>query len=74
MVEDVTVIEDSLLERIVPRLAEVPGVVAVVLGGSRSRGTGVPTSDYDIGLYFGGDRCLDTERLLETARDLSRDS
>jgi predicted nucleotidyltransferase len=73
MVEDVTVIEDSLLERIVPRLAEVPGVVAVVLGGSRSRGTGVPTSDYDIGLYFGGDRCLDTERLLETARDLVDD-
>ena len=68
-----TVIEDSLLERIVPRLAGVPGVVAVVLGGSRSRGTAIQTSDYDIGLYFGGDRSLDTSRLLETARDLVDD-
>jgi predicted nucleotidyltransferase len=68
-----TAIEDPLLERIVPRLAEVPGVVAVVLGGSRSRGTAIPTSDYDIGLYFGGDTPLDTRRLLETVRDLVDD-
>jgi predicted nucleotidyltransferase len=68
-----TAIEDPVLERIVPRLAEVPGVVAVVLGGSRSRGTAIPTSDYDVGLYFGAETSLDTRRLLEKARDLVDD-
>jgi predicted nucleotidyltransferase len=68
-----TAIEDPVLERIVPRLAEVPGVVAVVLGGSRSRGTAIPTSDYDVALYFGAETSLDTRRLLEKARDLVDD-
>ena len=68
-----TAIQDPLLERIVPRLAEAPGVIAVVLGGSRSRGTAIPTSDYDLGLYFGGDTSLDTRRLLETVRELVDD-
>jgi predicted nucleotidyltransferase len=73
VVEDMTAIQDPLLERIVPRLAEAPGVVAVVLGGSRSRGTAIPTSDYDLGLYFGGDTSLDTRRLLKTVRELVDD-
>ena len=49
------VVLDPLLTCIVPRLAGVPGVVAVVLGGSRARGTGNAASDYDIGLYYGPD-------------------
>ena len=36
------------------RLAEMPGVVAVVLGGSRATGTHRPTSDWDFGLYYEG--------------------
>lgn len=63
-------INDAMLTRIVPRFAEVPGVVAVVLGGSRARGTAKATSDYDIGLYYAADEPLDTERLLEVARRL----
>jgi predicted nucleotidyltransferase len=39
-------VTDPILTRITPRLAEVPGIVAVVLGGSRARGTARPTSDY----------------------------
>jgi hypothetical protein len=61
---------DVLLTCIVPRLAEVPGVVAVVLGGSRARGAANATSDYDIGLYYGPGEALDTGRLLEVARTL----
>jgi hypothetical protein len=61
---------DPLLTRITPRLAEAPGVVSVVLGGSRGRGTANAASDYDIGLYYGSDEPLDTERLLNIARDL----
>jgi predicted nucleotidyltransferase len=48
------------------RLAEVPGVVAVVLGGSRARGTHRPDSDVDLGVYYRGDLALtDLRRLAE---------
>jgi hypothetical protein len=59
---------DPLLQRIVPVLAEVPGVAAIALGGSRARGTATETSDYDIGLYHSTERPLDTDRLLQAVR------
>lgn len=37
---------DSLMERLIPRLADVPGAAAIVLGGSRARGTSISDSDY----------------------------
>jgi hypothetical protein len=43
------------LERIAPRLAEIPGVEAVALGGSRAWGAGRDDSDWDFGLYYRGD-------------------
>ncbi len=61
---------DTLLERIVPALADVPGIDAMVLGGSRARGTAHDTSDYDIGLYYSAANELDTDRLLQVARNL----
>jgi hypothetical protein len=64
---------DPLLERIVPSLAKLPGVVAVVLGGSRARGTGKSNSDYDIGLYYGRETALDTSRLLAAVKNLVDD-
>src|SRR5918994_1034069 len=64
---------DPPLTRIVPRLAAVPGVVGVVLGGSRARGTANAASDYDVGLYYGPDDPLDTGRLLDAARELADD-
>lgn len=42
----------ALLERIVPAFADVRGVCAIVLGGSRGRGVHHAGSDYDIGLYY----------------------
>ncbi len=66
--------DDVLLPRLVASLAIVPGVVAVVLGGSRARGTANQGSDYDIGLFIGPDRTLDTERLLGVVRTLVDDS
>src|SRR5438552_18674537 len=65
---------DPLLRRIVPQLAEVPGVAAVVLGGSRARGTADAASDYDVGLYYGPDQPLDTQRLLSVVRELVDDA
>jgi predicted nucleotidyltransferase len=39
---------------IVPKLAELPGVRAVVLGGSRAQGREGPDSDWDFGVYYRG--------------------
>ena len=36
------------------RLAQVPGVVAVTLGGSRASGSATDDSDWDFGLYYRG--------------------
>jgi predicted nucleotidyltransferase len=47
---------------LVADLAEIPGAVAVVLGGSRATTTHRPDSDWDIGLYYrGSQRSLDPE-------------
>ena len=61
---------DPILTRVVPELAEVGGVEAIALGGSRARGTANASSDYDIGLYFSSTRPLDTDRLLQAVRTL----
>lgn len=42
----------EFLSHIVERLAGVPGVLAIALGGSRARGWQSANSDYDIGLYY----------------------
>lgn len=53
----------DLLARITEALAPVPGVAAVVLGGSRALGTHHPGSDYDVGLYYQPDHPIDTAAL-----------
>ncbi|MFK0026363.1 DUF4037 domain-containing protein [Streptomyces sp. NPDC090798] len=40
------------IEDMAKRLAEVPGVVGVMLGGSRARGEHRPESDWDLGVYY----------------------
>ena len=45
-------IEDDRLHAIADRLVAVPGIEAVVLGGSRARGTHHPDSDVDLGLSY----------------------
>jgi hypothetical protein len=42
------------LQLFVERLAQIPGVVAVSLGGSRATGQARPDSDWDFGLYYRG--------------------
>ncbi|GLQ58160.1 DUF4037 domain-containing protein [Devosia nitrariae] len=43
---------DPIIDRLLPVLMGVPGIAAIVLGGSRARGTAHQGSDYDIGLYY----------------------
>jgi hypothetical protein len=51
------------------RLAEIPGVVAVALGGSRAIGTHRPDSDVDLGLYYRGS--LDVTALRNLAAEVA---
>ena len=48
---------------LVERVARVPGIKAVTLGGSRARGMARPDSDWDIGLYYRGG--IDTDAIRE---------
>jgi len=59
--------DDPSLIALGERLASVGGVVAVVLGGSRARGTHRPDSDTDLGLYYRGDLDLAALRALASA-------
>ena len=62
-----TAVNDAtLLERITMALATVGGVSAIVLGGSRARGTATEDSDYDIGLYYEPSAPLDIAALKST--------
>lgn len=42
----------AILDKIVAVLWTVSGIKAIVLGGSRARGTHSPSSDIDIGIYY----------------------
>ena len=42
------------MEQLATKLAAIPGVVAVTLGGSRASNTAVEGSDWDFGLYYRG--------------------
>ncbi|KPU45420.1 nucleotidyltransferase domain protein [Oxobacter pfennigii] len=43
---------EKILNMIGEELAGIPGIIGVVLGGSRARGTNQPDSDIDIGIYY----------------------
>lgn len=42
------------MDAIAAKIAQVPGIVGVMLGGSRARGTHRPDSDWDLGVYYRG--------------------
>lgn len=57
---------NSLLP-LVEDLKTVPGIRAIVLGGSRARGSGDASSDTDLGIYYDPKRPLDTAALSQVA-------
>jgi predicted nucleotidyltransferase len=61
---------ESLIERIVDNVRQVDGVKAIVLGGSRARGTHRSTSDVDLGIYYHPDSPLDLNALSKVATQL----
>ncbi|BFO20601.1 nucleotidyltransferase domain-containing protein [Streptomyces sp. KM77-8] len=46
--------DQAFLDRTADRLATLPGVRAVTLGGSRAQGTHGPGSDWDLAVYYRG--------------------
>lgn len=59
-----------ILERVVSRVALVSGIEAIVLGGSRARGTADAHSDIDLGLYYDSRRPFRIAELDRAARSL----
>jgi hypothetical protein len=60
---------DGGLRELAGQIVQVPGVLAVVLGGSRARGDFTAESDVDLGLYY--DPPLDTAALGQLARQVA---
>jgi predicted nucleotidyltransferase len=63
----------DLIEEVVDRLRLVAGVVAVVLGGSRARGTATPRADVDLALYYAPEVPLDLDALQRIAQVVDDD-
>jgi predicted nucleotidyltransferase len=61
---------NELAEKIAAVLAPVPGVLAVVLGGSRASGRGTAASDLDLGLYYAPATPPSLEALAGVATEL----
>ncbi len=57
----------STISYIVESLKHINGISALVLGGSRARGTEGPNSDIDIGIYYDSDKGLDIPELRRIA-------
>ena len=61
---------DLLIQSIVEELKRVEGIQAIVLGGSRARGTHTSSSDIDLGIYYHPDKPLHIEQLTRVAISL----
>jgi predicted nucleotidyltransferase len=60
----------GIIDRIVARVADVRGVRAIVLGGSRARGTADKHSDFDLGIYYDSRRPFRIPDLERAASEL----
>jgi len=61
----------ALLDTITFDLANIPGVTAVVLGGSYARGTARPESDIDVALYYAESSPPEIEAIRRCAEKIS---
>lgn len=57
----------ELIDHITSQVSTAPGVEAVVLGGSRGRGTASPDSDIDLGIYYAASHPFDLAALQQVA-------
>jgi predicted nucleotidyltransferase len=64
--------DELFLDHVADRLASLPGVRAVTLGGSRAQGTHTPESDWDLALYYRGDFDPDNLRAVGWPGEVSK--
>src|ERR1700719_3887543 len=61
---------EQILTRVVARVSKIEGVQAIVLGGSRARGTVDERSDIDLGIYYDGKHPFAIPALGAAAKEL----
>lgn len=61
---------DQILNHVVARVSKIEGVQAIVLGGSRARGTADEHSDIDLGIYYDGVHPFSVAALGAAAKEL----
>jgi predicted nucleotidyltransferase len=61
---------EEILNKVVGRISKIDGIEAIVLGGSRARGTADEHSDIDLGIYYDGAHPFSTVALGAAAREL----
>lgn len=61
---------ENTISNIVDTMKQIKGVTAIVLGGSRARGTENPNSDMDIGIYYDSETGLDIPQLRQAAAEM----
>ena len=61
---------EEILTRVVARVSKIEGVRAIVLGGSRARGTADERSDIDLGIYYDGTHPFSISALGAAAKEL----
>ncbi len=62
---------DNIIQDIKEELDGLPGVVGIVLGGSRARGTHSPDSDIDIGIYYDESKGFNINDIEKSALNLN---
>lgn len=60
----------EIITQVVERLKNITGIEALVLGGSRARGTHTASSDIDLGLYYWPGAPIDLAALEQAALEL----
>jgi len=61
---------EDLLRQVVARVSKIDSIRAIVLGGSRARGTADERSDIDLGIYYDAKHPFSTAALGAVAREL----
>ena len=64
--------KQHLLDQVVTQLSALPGMAAIVLGGSYASGTAHAASDMDIGLYYHEAQPFDIEQVRRLAGELAQ--
>jgi predicted nucleotidyltransferase len=61
---------EDILNKVVDHVSKIDGVQAIVLGGSRARGTADERSDTDLGIYYDGKHPFSTAALGAATKEL----